>query len=77
MFPLPRYGNIRQCDEYLEKTAALQDIFVQLTEKGEDIANKEDMLGWDITEFELLNTMQEKLQPYESLWRQVADHQKQ
>jgi len=71
------YGNIRQCDEYLEKIQMVKDLFVQVDEKAEEIANKEDMLGWDITEFELLGTMKQKLEPFENLWLTCRDHNKQ
>ena len=34
------------------------------------------MTGWETTEFELMETIPEKLKPYETLWSLVASHAK-
>lgn len=68
-------GNTRALDEY---TVLLDDLKKQLSHaegQKEDIQKKEEMLGWEMTEFEQLDQAFDLLDPYDKLWSLVAQHQ--
>ena len=69
-------GNLRQVDEYLERIHNLNERFTKFRYEAEKLNEKEEMLGWEFTEFEDLKEAITKLQPYSTLWNLVFDFNK-
>ena len=69
-------GNMRQMDEYLERTLALKEKFERAKFDAEKLNEKETLLGWDSSEFEQLNEGLRMLEPYQKLWTLAYDFSK-
>ncbi|CEM30102.1 unnamed protein product [Vitrella brassicaformis CCMP3155] len=72
-----KYGNMRQMEEYLEKIQGLKEKFERFQFEVENLNQKEELLGWEATDFEQLTEAITKLEPYEKLWNLANDFTKQ
>jgi len=64
-------GNLRQMDDYLGWILALKDNYERAKFEAKQFRDKEELLGWDASDFDALTIGIEKLEPYDDLWEMV------
>ena len=60
----------------VEKIAGLKERFERAKLEKESVNQKEELLGWDASEFEILLEGVAKLEPYEKLWTLASEFTK-
>jgi dynein heavy chain len=66
-------GSVRMLEDYLENLNDMKKQLANCEVTMEDIHIKEELIGWEATEFEQLQVCHDTLEPYAKLWSTVSD----
>jgi len=68
-------GSIRMLEEYLEQLGLFKRLLAANQKIVVDIQQKEDLIGWGASEFEIMLEAHTALEPFDRLWTLVRDQQ--
>jgi len=69
-------ANARMLEDYLEQIADIEKHLSTTSQAVAELQRREELLGWDKSDFEEMEDAHKALEPFKSLWVLVQEHQK-